>query len=191
MTRRREREASLRLFRHTAAATLVLSLAGCGGGGRPYYAPRSTAARRPAPRPSHAPAVSAASFVATNASIDLFVIRSSELARQRSSSARIRDFAATMIAAHKGTSAQLSLEGRRLNLLPSATLLPKEQAMLDALGSSGSFDVDYVRDQRLVHQQAVALDSAYAANGRSPTLRPVAAAALPIEQRHLRLLGYL
>jgi putative membrane protein len=181
----------LRQLRHLAAATIVLGLAGCGGGERPYYAPRSTTARRPAPKPSRAPAVSEASFVAANASIDLFVIRSSELARQRSSSARIRDFAATMIAAHKGTSAQLSLEGRRLNLLPSATLRPREQMMLDGLRSSGRFDADYVRDLRLVHQQAIALDSAYAANGRSPTLRPVAAAALPIEQRHLRMLGSL
>jgi predicted outer membrane protein len=63
--------------------------------------------------------------------------------------------------------------------------------MLDSLGSSSRFDADFVRDQRLVHQQLVSIDSAYAARGRSPTLRPVAAAALPIEQRHLRLLGYL
>jgi len=130
-------------------------------------------------------------FVTTNSSIDLFVIRSSELALQRSSSARVRDFANRMIDGHKGTSAQLSLAGRRLNLLPSATLMPAEQAMLDALIASGSFDADYVRDQRLVHQHAITLDSAYAASGQSPTLRPVAASALAVEQRHLRLLAYL
>jgi putative membrane protein len=96
-----------------------------------------------------------------------------------------------MIEDHKGTSAQLSLEGRRLNLLPSATLRPSEQAMFDSLTSSGRFDAEYVRDQRIVHQRVVALDLAYAANGSSPTLRPVAAAALPIERRHLRLIAYL
>jgi uncharacterized protein (DUF305 family) len=63
--------------------------------------------------------------------------------------------------------------------------------MLDSLQSSGAFDTEYVRAMRKVHQQAVAMDSAYAAKGRSPTLRPVAAAALPVEQRHLRLLKYL
>jgi putative membrane protein len=143
------------------------------------------------PPPSRSPAPSDATFVAANASFDLFVIRSSELALQRSASPRVRDFAASMIAAHKGTSAQLSLAGRRLNLLPSAILRPGEQAILDALKASSRFDADFVRGQRVVHQQAVALDSAYAARGRSPTLRPVAAAALPIEQRHLRLLAYL
>lgn len=96
-----------------------------------------------------------------------------------------------MIQAHKGTSAQLSFAGRRLNLLPSATLRPSEQAMLDSLQTSSRFDAEYVRDQRIVHQQAVAIDRAYAGAGRSPTLRPVAKAALPIEQRHLALIAYL
>ena len=181
----------MRRFRNLAAFMIASTLAGCGGGEN-YYAPRSTA-RRPAPRPQQPrqPAVSEANFVAENGSFDLFVIRASELALQRSSSTRLRDLARTMIADHKGTSGQLSLEGRRLNLLPSATLQPNEQAMLDALQASGKFDADYVRAMRKVHQQAIAMDSAYAARGRSPTLRPVAATALPIEQRHLRLLGML
>ena len=171
--------------------SLVLALSACGGGERPAPQPRTTAPSRHAAPAPKAPALSAAAFVAANGSIDLFVIRSSELALQRSSSARVRDFAQRMIEAHKGTSAQLSLAGRRLNLLPSATLGPNEQSMLDALQGSTQFDADYVRDQRLVHQQAIGIDSAYAASGRSPTLRPVASAALPIEQRHLRLLAYL
>lgn len=172
------------------ALALTLGLAACGGGERPPpYSPQSAS---PTPRPRSAQsAVSETDFVARNGSIDLFVIRSSELALQRSQSPRVRDFATTMIQAHKGTSAQLSLAGRRLNLLPSATLMAREQAMLDALQSSSSFDAEYVRDQRTVHQEAVALDSGYAANGASPTLRPVAKAALPVEQRHLRLLAYL
>jgi putative membrane protein len=168
---------------------VILSLASCArqeGG-----APPPTPGRHPARPPSPQPAVSEANFVAENGSIDLFVIRASELALRRSTSSRVREFAERMIADHKGTSGQLSLEGRRLNLLPSATLRPAHQAMLDALGSSSRFDADYVRDMRLVHQRAVSIDSAYVANGRSPTLRPVAAAALPTEQRHLRLLGYL
>ena len=179
----------MRALRTFAAIAAVLSLASCAREERP--APPATSGRRPAPPPSRQPAVSEASFVAENGSIDLFVIRASELALQRSSSSRVREFAERMIADHKGTSAQLSLEGRRLNLLPSATLRPREQSMLDSLQASSRFDAEYVRDMRVVHQRAVSIDAAYAANGQSPTLRPVAAAALPTEQRHLRLLGYL
>jgi putative membrane protein len=96
-----------------------------------------------------------------------------------------------MISAHKGTSSQLSLAGRRLNLLPSATLSPRYQAMLDSLQAAANFDAVYRQQQTAVHREAVALHSAYAARGTSPTLRPVAAAILPVLQRHQRLLGYL
>ena len=137
------------------------------------------------------PGPSDAAYVATASSIDLYEIRSSEMALERSSNAAIREFATMMIQAHKGTSAQLSLAGRRLNLLPSATLSPQHQAMIDALNGSGSFDAMYRQRQTTVHQQAVALHSAYASRGTSPTLRPVAAAILPIVERHQRMIRYL
>jgi len=129
--------------------------------------------------------------VALAGSIDLFVIRSSELALQRSSSSRMRDFATQEIAAHRGLGSQLSFAGRRLNLLPSATLQPEHEALLDRLETAPNFDAAYRQEQLQVHRQALTLHSNYAASGRSPTLRPVAAAAVPIIQRHLRLIGYL
>jgi len=129
--------------------------------------------------------------VALAGSIDLFVIRSSELALQRSSSSRMRDFATQEIAAHRGLGSQLSFAGRRLNLLPSATLQPEHQELLDRLETAPNFDAAYRQEQLQVHRQALTLHSNYAASGRSPTLRPVAAAAVPIIQRHLRLIGYL
>jgi putative membrane protein len=121
----------------------------------------------------------------------LFIIGSSELALRRSSSARVREFAQMMIDAHRGTSAQLSFAGRRLNLLPSATLQPVHQAMINELEASTDFDRLYRQDQRSVHQRALALHRAYATRGRSPTLRPVAAAAVPVLERDMRLLSYL
>lgn len=180
----------MRAYRNIVVLTVSLGLAACAREQRPP-APIYPSPSRVERRPPGARAVSEADFVAINGSIDLFVIRSSELALQRSSSARIRDFASQLIEAHKGTSGQLSLAGRRVNLLPSATLRPAEQAMLDSLQSSIQFDAEYVRDQRTVHREAIAIDSAYAARGASPTLQPVAAAALPIEQRHLRMIAYL
>lgn len=180
------RNAGLKLLAFAAAGLL----AGCAThqqGVRPE--PGRTS--RPAARPAPAVAMSNASYVARASAIDLFEIRSSELALQRSSNGRVREFAQMMISAHKGTSAQLSLAGRRLNLLPSAVLDPQHQAMLDALRASGNFDGLYRQQQLQVHRDALALHSAYAARGTSPTLRPVAAAAVPVIQRHLRLLGYL
>jgi putative membrane protein len=132
--------------------------------------------------------VSPATYVAQAASIDLLVIRSSELALVRSPSKAIRDFAATMIDAHHGLAAQLSFAGRRLNLLPGASMLPQQQAMYDALESTGDFDRAYVRLQRQAHGAALSLHSEYAARGTSPTLRPVAQNGAAIERRHLDML---
>lgn len=110
---------------------------------------------------------------------------------QRSSNGRVREFAAMMISAHKGTSAQLSFAGRRLNLLPSATLDAKRQAMFDSLKAAANFDGLYRQQQLTVHQDALALHRNYASRGTSPTLRPVALAMVPIVERHLRLIRYL
>ena len=79
----------------------------------------------------------------------------------------------------------------RLDILPSATLDPQHQAMLNQLRSSANFDALYRQQQIAVHRDALALHSAYSTRGASPTLRPVAQAAVAVVQRHLRLLNYL
>lgn len=178
------------LHRSRAILALSLILAGCAHE-QASLAPPAMSPRAPRAIPARPQAVTAAAYIAQAGSIDLFVIRSSELALQRSSSARIRDFATLEIAAHKGLASQLSFAGRRLNLLPSATLQPEHQALLDRLASAPNFDATYRQQQLQVHRQALTLHSNYAASGRSPTLRPVAAAAVPIIQRHLRLLSSL
>jgi putative membrane protein len=175
----------------TLIAALML-IAGCAGseqprGTAPPYA-RGGSTHRPVPG---GVAVTPAEYVAQTSSIELFLIGASELALRKSANARTREFAQIEIAAHKGTSAQLSLEGRRLNLLPSATLSPRHQAMLNALEQGTDFDALYRLDELNAHQDAEALHSRYAAGGSSPTLRPVAAVILPIIQRHLRMLKYL
>lgn len=164
------------------AGLLAVGLAGCSTSEPPRErAPRGTAARPPIViRP-----LFPADYMASASSIDLYEIRSSELALTRAADPRLRDFARTMIAAHKGTSAQLSFGGRRLNLLPRATLLPAHQAMFDELAASGDFDATYRRQQLAVHQAAVKLHGDFAARGESPTLRAVARNAAPIERQHL------
>ncbi len=164
-------------------AVVVLALAGCASNAPAPQAPRP----EPMPRPLVG-AVSPATYVSQAASIDLFVIRSSELALSRSSNAAIRDAATRLIESHRGTAAQLSFAGRRLDLLPGATLLPQHQVLLDQLVSSGDFDRAWLRIERSVHGEALALHSDYARRGTSPTLRPVAANAVSVEQADLALL---
>jgi putative membrane protein len=136
-------------------------------------------------------AVSPATYVAQAASIDLFVVRSSELAQLRSVNPRLRNVANELRAGHEGLASQLSFAGRRLNLLPGATMLPQHQAMFEELAASSDFDRTYVRLQRAIHGTALSLHSDYAARGGSPTLRPVAANAAAVERSHLEMLRRL
>jgi putative membrane protein len=177
----------LRFTRAVGVVTAVAVVGGCAHEERPLPPVQPRIVER-MPPPAAQP-VSPARYVAESGSIDLFVIRSSELALQRSGSARVRQLASMLIAAHKGTSAQLSFAGRRLNLLPSATLQPAHQSMLNQLLSASNFDLAYLPLERSAVREAFALDRAYAAAGRSPTLRPVAAERAAVMQRELSYLS--
>ncbi len=153
----------------------------------------SCSTQRPAPRPRPAPGpviappargLDGASYVATAASIDLFVVRASDLALKRSSNARIRALATRLGEEHRGLAGQLSFAGRRINRLPAARLLPREKQRLSALDTP-PFDGIYVSQMVLTHEQSLALHAAFAGRGSSPTLRPVAASAVRIESAHL------
>ena len=172
-------------------ACLVLAsaaLAACAGKAPAPSAARPTATYAPRPLTG---AVSPATYVAQAASIDLFVVRSSELALVRSPRREVRDFASRMIAAHQGTAAQLSFAGRRLDLLPSASMLPQHQTMYDELEGSSNFDGAYLRLQRAVHGASLSLHADFAVRGTSPTLRPVAQNAAAVERSHLEMLRRL
>lgn len=161
-------------------AAAALSLASC-------------SAKRPAPPLRPAPIVvapppaapSAAAYVESAASLDLLVVRASELLLERSSDPAARALAAELGAGHRGLAAQLSLAGRRLNLLPSARLLARHQHRLDALARRQPADAAFAQEMMLAHHQSLALHASFAARGGSATLRPVAAHAERVERAHL------
>lgn len=180
--------ASRRRSLRWASLALVILVAGCG---RREAPPPQRPTPIPPPAVSRERALPTTSYVATAASIDLYEIRAGEMALQRSSNPRIRDYAARLAEDHRGTAAQLSFAGRRLNLLPSAQLAAPHQAMIDALASAGDFDTMFIRQQTDVHRDSQRMHAAFAARGDSQTLRPVAANAAAVEARHLAALSSL
>lgn len=167
----------------------LLALQGCAGGGG-GAATGGTASSASVGSTAIAPVMlSASAYVAMASSIDLFQVKSAELALERAQDPANRAFAERALSAHQGTSAQLSMAGRRLNLLPGATLDPQHQAMLDALQATGDFDNIYRAQQKIVLQEGVRLHSNYAKSGSSPTLRPVAANAESVMKANLQALG--
>ena len=175
-------------MRRVAVSAVAISFAlvgGCGGGGGRTASVQSASVATAAVTPAM---LSAASYVAMASSIDLYQMRSAQLALERAHNPANRAFAERALSAHQGTSAQLSLAGRRLNLLPSASLDPEHQAMLDALNATSDFDNTYRAQQNIVLQEALRLHSGFAKNGQSPTLRPVAANAESVMRANLQAL---
>lgn len=138
----------------------------------------------PLPRPADVSPMGPAGYVANASSIDLFVIEAARLAASRSGSARLLAIAATLSADHGGTSAQLSFAGRRLNLLPSASMLSRHRAMFEELSAAADFDAAWKRLMLRVHDEGIEMHGAFARGGSSPTLRPVAEMAFAAMRRH-------
>ena len=175
----------LRTALAVAGGVAILGVAGC--------APKRSTPPVPRP-PVEIPAerpLPASAYLLKVASIDLYEIRSGELALQQSGSAGNRAYAERMIEEHRGLAAQLSMAGRRLNLLPPTTLQPEHQQWLDQLVATTSpahFDATYRRQQMVAHDVSYRAHAAYAYGGDSPTLRLVARSAAGIEQEHGRVM---
>lgn len=175
----------LRLAVALTVGAAMIGLAGCAPKRQPVPPPPiQPPVERPAERP-----LPTSEYLLKAASIDLYEIRSGELALQRSGSAGNRTYAQRMIDEHGGLAAQLSMAGRRLNLLPPNTLQPEHQQWLDQLAATTSpahFDTTYRRQQLVAHESSYRVHAAYAYAGDSPTLRQVARHAAGVEQEHGR-----
>ncbi len=129
------------------------------------------------------PALTPADYVAISASRSLLLVRAAELAAARDPS--LAPEARRVAADHRGIAAQLNFAGRRLDLLPSAELLPGDRMQLDLLERSADVATAW---RRIVAGALAGCDrheSAYAERGTSPTLRPVARFALDVCREEL------
>ena len=159
--------------------TLALSACGRKEVPPPPPPPRVTV-QPPEPTP-----VGAESYFKVESSRSLLVVRASELAVQRSANSETLRLASRLKADHTGIAAQLSMAGRRLNLLPPATLLPVDQMLFDGLARASDFDVAYQRTMKAAAENCARSHASYAENGGSPTLRPVARFAASVCQDEL------
>ena len=170
----------------------LLALAACGGGAQRVAPPsRVSVGIQPLSAEASAALASPQRFVALAGSQSLYSVRASEMAVSRVSSSKLRAVADDIAHQQLAIGAQLSFAGRRLDLLPSAEIDARHQAMLDELRGASDFDATYKRQQSAVLTEAWALHRAYAIQGSSPTLRPVAAMAAPILGREVSALRKL
>jgi putative membrane protein len=126
-------------------------------------------------------------YVEMAAASDLFEIQSGQLAASKAQRADVRQFAQMLAQHHQQTTTQLSAAATAAGTPPTPDLMPMQARMMEELrGASGAeFDRVFLRQQVKAHEMALALHSNYAANGDTPALRTVAAAAAPVVREHL------
>ncbi|HEX8421612.1 MAG TPA: DUF4142 domain-containing protein [Sphingomonas sp.] len=134
---------------------------------------------------------SAQGFANAAAASDAFEIESSKLAATKASSAKVKAFAAQMIAAHTKSTAKLKATAATLSpaITPDPTLAPDQQAMLDSLKAveGTAFDTTYATNQAAAHQATLDKLKAYAANGEEPKFKEIATGLIPTVTAHLNM----
>ena len=118
---------------------------------------------------------------------DVYEVSSSIMAVQHAMNPDVRAFATMMIADHTQTTNAALAAAKSAGIpAPPPLLSPAQMGMVTQLTNAGaSFDRVWLQQQMMAHQQALALQRGYAANGDTPALRQAAAAAVPIIEGHL------
>lgn len=133
-------------------------------------------------------ATPASDFAARAAVINLFEIRSSELAGARSRDGDIRNLAKQILADHQKAGEALNQAAQSAGVAPLPTALDAaHQSRLDALSGAPDkrFDRLYLEAQDESHAEALGLFSDYAKSGAQGPLQAFAASSLPALQAHL------
>jgi putative membrane protein len=115
-------------------------------------------------------------------------VKFSELAVKQADSAKVKLFAAKMVAAHKKMGAKLNEAARNLNVTVSTELNKDQTGTIDGLKrlSGVAFDRAYITRIVQDHEKAVKSFENEARKGGQPDLKKLANDALPHLQEHLK-----
>ena len=135
---------------------------------------------------------SADSFVENAAIADMYETEAARIAQERSTSPAVRQLAEQIIQDHAITTKGLREAVSRspklgLDAIP-AKLDTRRTKMIQHLreAPADKFDMTYIDQQVLAHEEAVTLAQHYRDKGDDPELRAHAAAASPLFEKHLQ-----
>jgi putative membrane protein len=116
-----------------------------------------------------------------------FEIKSSELAKSKSTNAVVTSFADMMIADHTAAAKKLEAVAREIGVAADKSKSSPHADDMEDLekATAEKFDAEYVEKQREAHEDAVELFKGYAEKGDDVKLKQFAAETLPTLQRHL------
>ncbi len=141
-----------------------------------------------APPPMAAASRQAMPYLMLTGESDVFEITTAQIALMKSGDPAVREFGTMLIDHHSRTTNRTIAAARAGGVTaPPPVLNAPKRAMIDALmaASPAEFDRIFLSQQVPAHEEALALQQGYAANGDTATLRTTAAGAVPIVESHL------
>jgi len=141
--------------------------------------------------PAIAQVMPADKYVATAGASDLYERQSSQVVLETTQNARIKSFATMMIADHgKSTAAVKDAATRSKVTVPPPALTPLQTELVAELRAEKgeARDALYVAQQKSAHGQALAVQKAYAADGKAAALKAAAAEIVPVVEHHIEML---
>lgn len=118
---------------------------------------------------------------------DIFEITTSMMAQRHASNPQVKAFATMLIADHTNlTNTALATAKSAGVTPPPPELSPMQKDMITQLMAAGpNFDRLFLQQQMTAHQQALQLQTGYAANGDVPALKAGAASAAQVVRGHI------
>ncbi|WP_294393116.1 DUF4142 domain-containing protein [uncultured Sphingomonas sp.] len=141
--------------------------------------------------PAMAQVMSPAEFVATAGASDLYERQSSQIVLQSTTDPKVRGFAQMMIAHHSKSTADVKAAAAKAQVKAGAPKLNPLQTELVAelrAESGPARDKAYIAQQKALHNQALAVHKAYAADGTAAPLKAAAARITPVVEQHIAML---
>ena len=131
-----------------------------------------------------------AHFVKMAAISGMAEVNDGQLAAKMGATATVRNLGSKMVADHTAANNQLMAIAQKEGATVPAMVDAPHAAMSAKLKmlSGGAFDKQYLHDQLLGHEQAIALFKAEAATGSDPALKSFASTTLPTLQQHLAMI---
>ena len=141
--------------------------------------------------PALSQVMSPTEYVAAAGASDLYERTSSQIVLETTADPKVRDFARMMVTAHAKSTADVKAAAAREKVKAAPPkLTPAQAEMVAQLRSQRgpARDAAYVAQQRAAHGQALAVQKAYANEGRAPALRRAAAGIVPVVEQHIAML---
>ncbi|MBB6612786.1 DUF4142 domain-containing protein [Pontibacter sp. Tf4] len=130
-----------------------------------------------------------ATFMSTAASSNAFEVQAGNIAQQRATDQKVKDYAKMMVEHHTQASQEMNTVASQMSLTLTQALHPMHQEMLDELNNytGNDFDEKYMDIMERAHKMDIAMFEAKSQNAQNPSVKAFATKTVPTLRNHQQM----